>query len=332
MNKFLITSTLIVLFLSSCFKEEEAIYLPPTSGVTQVGQVAMGENYSNQIFFDLTSNLAVKTHEFDDWDLGFSCSDTSWHIILNNAKTMAAGVSAYTEFDLLKSSTGITTNFDNPSGRVEDMALYGWYEKVGQTAVSTHKIWLINRGTDLDYLPLGNRKISIEIGDHGQYILRHAKLNGLLEDTIVIEKDPSLNYVSFSFDNGIVPIEPPKTDWTLLFAGYQDIIYTNEGEPVPYLLRGALLNPYYTWAGMDTSLVFDNIVLADTLHFVMNRQLNSIGYEWKYYDFDNGTYSVVPNRNYLIKNYQGYFFKLRFIDFYNSQHQKGYPTFEFQRL
>ena len=57
-----------------------------------------------------------------------------------------------------------------------------------------------------------------------------------------------------------------------------------------------------------------------------------IGYDWKYYNFDDAVYTIVPEMNYVIRDRDGFYYKLRFVDFYNDQGVKGYPKFEFARL
>ena len=47
-------------------------------------------------------------------------------------------------------------------------------------------------------------------------------------------------------------------------------------------------------------------------------------------DFESQYYSVRDDINYIIKDTQGRYFKFRFIDFYNSEGNKGYPKFEYQ--
>jgi hypothetical protein len=93
-----------------------------------------------------------------------------------------------------------------------------------------------------------------------------------------------------------------------------------------------LLNPYKTVAALDTTLQFEevNFDIAEKQKFVNQKDI--IGYEWKDYDFDNGMYKVNPEYIYILKNRIGYYYKLRFIDYYNSTGEKGFPTFEFLRL
>ena len=65
---------------------------------------------------------------------------------------------------------------------------------------------------------------------------------------------------------------------------------------------------------------------------ILVNQKDIIGYEWKDYDFDNAMYQVDPDKIYILKNRIGFYYKLRFIDYYNSTGEKGYPTFEFLRF
>jgi hypothetical protein len=60
--------------------------------------------------------------------------------------------------------------------------------------------------------------------------------------------------------------------------------------------------------------------------------MDFIGYDWKYYDFETGSYTVDFSRSYIIRTRAGFYFKLRFAGFYNASGEKGYPVIEFQRL
>ena len=62
--------------------------------------------------------------------------------------------------------------------------------------------------------------------------------------------------------------------------------------------------------------------------YEFNNQQDDIGYNWKYYDFDNEIYNVDLYINYIIKNQEERYFKLHFLDFYNNNGEKGYPLFE----
>jgi hypothetical protein len=57
-----------------------------------------------------------------------------------------------------------------------------------------------------------------------------------------------------------------------------------------------------------------------------------VGYNWKEYDLNAGEYTVLSNINYIIQDNNNKYYKLHFIDFYNTQGEKGYPKFEVQEL
>ncbi len=324
--KFIIL-VFVVLFFFSCFKEEEIIELPQTSVELQVGKITKSM-YNNQIFYDLESNSIIKSNANTEWDLGFACADTTWHIVLNNANTMFAGNSQNTNFEQVTSVDGITMHFDNSGGYIDSLAINNWLNTSGEKPEATGFVYVIDRGYDEHQSHLGYKKVVFQTPENNNYIIRHADLNGSNEQTINIEKDETKNYVCFSFDNETVDIEPPKTDWTLLFSSYQTMLYTDEGEATPYLVRGVLLNPYEVKAVSDTALGFSQITINDTLILNFSTQRDIIGYNWKFYDFDNGLYSIVENMHYILKTQDECYYKLRFISFYCNANKKGFPIFE----
>ena len=60
--------------------------------------------------------------------------------------------------------------------------------------------------------------------------------------------------------------------------------------------------------------------------------LDAIGYDWKFYNFTSGVYTIRPNLNYIVHGVSGFYFKLRFVGFYNKDGLKGYPVIEYQKL
>jgi hypothetical protein len=179
---------------------------------------------------------------------------------------------------------------------------------------------------------LGEKKVTFDFQDENTYVMRFANLNGSEEKTMMVPKDTSVNFVCFSFEKGIVKIEPKKNSWDLQFGKYSTLLFTDVGDPYPYLVTGVLLNPYKTVAMLDSIHKFEEVSfdIAETQNLVNQKDI--IGYEWKEYDFDNGMYKVNPEYIYILRNRIGFYYKLRFIDYYNSTGEKGYPTFEFLRL
>lgn len=329
--RLLITYLFLLFALTSCFEEDEMV-LPHETGDLMVGLAELTETYKYQVFYDLETNKPVKQNLISEWDLGFETSDSGWHVILNTSKMMLAGNSGQIDFETVKSKNGIEMNFDPSHGNLDSTAIGNWYKLSEGQPVSLENVYIIDRGTDENFNSVGEKKVAFNLQDENNYVVRFANLNGSGEQTVVIAKDTSVNFVCFSFENGIVEIEPDKNSWDLQFGKYSTLLFTDVGDPYPYLVTGVLLNPYKTIAAIDSIHRFDEVSfeIAEVQNF--GNQKDIIGYEWKEYDFDNGMYTVLPEKIYVLKNRIGYYYKLRFIDYYNSTGEQGYPTFEFLRL
>lgn len=323
---------IISISLTSCFKEDEKIDIPKPSE-TEADTVILGNTYHYQSWVDLNGLQEKAYHEIDSWDLAFSCSESSFDILLNSALSMYAGTNGDTIFENVISEEGIEMRFDASSGNPDSLAFGHWYEVSNGgdfAALSNKYVYIINRGVDDVGNELGFKKTQFLI-ENGNYIVRYANLDGTEEQTLTITKDNSYNYIHLSFDNGILNIEPPQNEWSLKFSRYATILFTNEGDPYDYNVVGVLLNPYKVEA-IETNMNYDDIILSDTTLFNLTNRSDVIGYKWKYYDFDNGSYTIVPNKNYLIKDKDGYFYKLRFLSFYDPFGNKGSIVYQVVRL
>lgn len=329
--RFLVTFIILLFALTSCFKEDVMV-LPHETGDLKVGTVELTETYKYQVFYDLETNSSVKQNFISEWDLGFETSDSGWHIILNTTKMMLAGNTGETDFEAVKSKKGLAMNYDPSYGNLDSTAIGNWYTLSEEKPVSLGIIYAIDRGTDENFNLLGDKKVRFTLQDDNNYVIRFANLNGSEEQTMVVPKDTTVNFVCFSFEDGIVDIEPNKNSWDLQFGKYSTLLYTDVGDPYPYLVTGVLLNPYYTMAAIDTIHPFETIDFATAESKKLVNQKDIIGYEWKEYNFDNTMYTVKPERIFVLKNRVGFYYKLRFIDYYNSTGEQGYPTFEFLRL
>jgi len=79
-------------------------------------------------------------------------------------------------------------------------------------------------------------------------------------------------------------------------------------------------------------LLFLSSCDKEEVEFNFSNEQNAIGYKWKIYDFDAQIYSVNSQMTYIIKSVSNRYFKLRFLDFYNNEGEKGFPSFEIQEL
>lgn len=319
MSRFWI-AVFILFTLSSCLKEE--IPIPPhEQGDLIMGQVELGATYGLQIYYDLGTNSIVKTNHKTDWDLAFECDTEGWHVVLNSSLAMAAADMGGLDFDQVTETSGAEWKWDHQTGDLDSTA-------IGDYRGGDH-IYIIDRGYDEMGTQLGYKKIILSY-TNGVYEIKSANLDGTEEQTTSVSKDASIHFQAFSFNShSAVDIEPEKTSWDLLFTQYTHVF---QNPTMPYLVTGVLLNRHETSCAEDDLTSFDDINLENVTDFDFITDLNTIGYDWKSYDGGSGQFTIVADRNYIINDNIGLYYKLRFIDYYNDLGEKGAPKFEIQSL
>lgn len=328
--RYLSIILLLLFSLQSCFKEE-AMVTPHEQGDLEEGQAALGSYYENQVYFDLYNNEEVSSSSINDFDLSFESSGEGWIIRLNSAKFMLAGNSHDTVFaaDLIPDS--LDMKFDKSDGNPDSTAIGPWYEFTEDSSWSKREVYLLDLGSDNEGFSLGQKKVQFDmLGNDFQ--LHYANTDNTGDTLVIIIRDPAVDQVYYSFDKGFVDIAPAPDRWSLLFSKYTTMLVTDEGEDYPYLVVGLLLNPNEVAAARDSIHDFMAMSRDDIADLEFTSQADIIGYDWKYYNFDAGVYTIVPDMNYVIRDRDGFFYKLRFVDFYSNEGVKGYPTFEFVRL
>lgn len=328
---------MVILFMSfivtSCFKEDDLI-VPHQVGDLNESTIEMGQYYTTQAYFDLGTAQMVSKNSKDLWDLAFACDDSLLEIRLNAAKFARIAPIDDTAFYSIQDTSSLKWYYDVASGNSDSLAIHNWLDINGMDTIFTQNTFIIDKGFSALGTPQGLKKFKILSYRSNHYRIAFSNLDNSDWQIADVEKKSGVNFVQLALNSSadIYNLEPPKSEWDLLFSQYTDVLTTSDGEDYPYLVTGVLLNPYFTAAALDTNLNFENIQLADTILFDFKSNANVIGYKWKWYDFDAGLYLVLSNNNYIIRDQQNYYYKLRFIGFYNNVGQKGYPKFEFQKL
>lgn len=324
--------------MTSCFKEDEPIP-PHPKGDLKVEVIPLTQYYVYQIYFNLSNGEQVSTNKKNDFDLSFSCADTSFIIRLNTSTFMTAAITEYTNLEQVSDTAGLKWNFDKSDGNPDSTALRDWISIEEADTSYLNTVWVINRGINEAGFNLGLKKAIFKKLEKGNYYFTYANMDNSGMKEIVVEKDKSFNYVQFSFedDGFIYKLEPETTNWDLLFTQYTTLLFTDEGEKYPYLVTGTLINEHRTLVALDSTMVFNDIEIEDVLNLDFTSNLDAIGYEWKELigDINGGDfyYNTRSNYNYIIKSQDGLFYKLHFLGFYNEDTgEKGYPSFEYQRL
>ncbi len=322
---------------SSCMDDLESdIKIDPTpipEGV-KIGSADLGATYQNQVYYSLVSNQQVKVYTQGEFDLAFESTQNGWHILLNSSRFMHAGNTFNIDFNDVNSQAGVEMNFDNSNGSLDSTAIGNWANISGGDTLSYGFVYVIDLGLDANASPLGYRKIQLESLTDGKYFGRYANLDGSDETAFEIPKKPDIHFVGFSFANGgtIVDFEPPTSTYDIFIGQYTTMLYSGT-EPYPYLVRGVLLNRTSSQAFQYMGeKEFSDIEFSDVSTTSFSPGMDVIGHEWKYYNLEEGFYSVDATMVYIIKNQTGNYYKLHFIGYYNENGQAGYPKFEFKKL
>jgi hypothetical protein len=323
----------ITLSITSCFKDDEKVQ-PHQGGNVTTDTIALTQNYKYQVYFDLSSNTKVSTNLRTDWDLAFECKTDGTHILLNSACFMKAADCGLIPFAQLIDTTGLHWKFDKSDGNPDSTALLHWINSSNSDTLYPGHVYAIDRGLDENGVVRGLRQVVFDGLKHGIYSFRWANIDGSSTISAGVAKDSTLNFMHYSFKNGgeLQAPERAKSDWDLLFTQYSTLLFTTEGKPYPYLVTGVLINKSGVQVAVDSMYLFDNITYQTINNLSFTSTLDVIGYSWKYYNFDTGSYTVRYNRNYVIKDSAGFYYKFRFTGFYNALGQKGYPVFEYQQL
>ncbi len=138
---------MVVLGLSSCFKEDEPIP-PHPKGELKVEVIPLTQYYVNQVYFNLSSGEQVSMNQKNEFDLSFSCADTSYIIRLNTSTFMKAAQTEYSNMEQVTDTVGLKWFFDKSDGNPDSTALRNWIDIEDSDTSYLNKVWVINRGID----------------------------------------------------------------------------------------------------------------------------------------------------------------------------------------
>lgn len=316
----------------SCFKEDEKV-TPHQPGNTKVDTIPLTSLYKYQVYYDLGTGTAALTTLRKKWDLSFESTPEGWHILLNTSCFMYAASIQSRDFGLPADTAGVAWRFDNSNGNRDSTAIGEWFHISGNDTISNGNWYVINKGLDEEGNPKGFKQLSIDSLSNGTYYFRTADFKGGNVKSFSIPKAAFVNQVNYSFDETAVDFsEPDNRSWDLLFTQYTTLLYTDQGDPYPYLVTGVLLNPNMVEVARDSITPFTAITFESAKGLTYSKQQDFIGYDWKFYSFNTGAYTVRNNQVYIIRDVAGFYYKFRFLGFYNEKGEKGFPSIEFQQL
>lgn len=309
---------LVAFVLSSCLKEEIAVP-KHEQGDAVINTVGMEEDYRNQLFYDFGTNTIVSSNLKTIWDLAFESNGE--HITLNTAKGMAVHSSDLT-FDAITSEDDLEWDYDAHSGNLDSTGFGDWQLE--------NKLYVIDAGYDFEGEHQGYFKIKIIEGDENGIRFNFGEITASTPTEITLTYSATEQFTYFSFiTENVVTVAPTDEAYDIIFTQYTHLFT----DPItPYLVTGVILNRGYTSAALYTDKAFEDITLDDAMNTPLGYSLDVIGYNWKGYSLDEGIYTTYPQMNYIIRTFDGIYYKLHFTSFYNLDGVRGFPTFEFQAL
>lgn len=322
MKPYFLYLGLLCIGFCSCEKKEFPVPVHDPGNVITTS-VDMGSTYEWQIYYDLETNRMVSKNLKTAWDLAFEASAEGFHVVLNSSKSTFCYNTANSVFESVTDTLGFSSHkrWDEPSGNLDSTAIGDWR--------STNPVYIIDRGYNSSGTHLGFKKIQLLSVSNSTYTFKCGSLNNSNTEIISFAKNNTYNMNFFSFDNvnTVLAIEPPKDEWDMCFTQYTHVFYN---PTQPYLVTGCITNRYQTSVAKAPVSDFNAIVYSTVESYSFSSNINTIGYDWK--TFSGSTYITDPSKIYILKNRHDKYYKLHFIDFYNSSGLKGNPTWEYQAL
>lgn len=290
-------------------------------------EISVGQGYSNQTHYSL-STQTDRSISNEAWDIAFSAlgqqdagvfinesatfmspqlqlyvlRGVSWEDDITNAATYEDSTALYNPE--MNWAEGAFNTTKDPSSHFD----FGW----GAYNPQTHKIegntvYLVKQ-RNATYL-----KLMIDELAGGIYTFRYANLDGSNEKVATVDKSDSAgSLIHYSFGTSEVVDIP--TDSDIVFQRYTTPLDAG-GNIVEYTVTGVLLQPgveAVAIRGVDPTAIN-----AEDYDDQYSSQPNTIGYDWKSFDFTEG-WSVETDRTYLVKNRDGAIYQLTFVDFEGS--------------
>lgn len=321
---------LLVMTITGCFEEDSRVLPYPGEVTTIDHDITWWQSY-----FDLESNRVVSINSINEWDMAFGSSPDSWHLRINSGK----GLFVYrSELDDIGIDYFISGNerwkYDKSDGNPDSSAFGNWCDTLVYPNLSNEEVFIVGRKDAEGYSPYA--KVQLLNVDSTRYVMKYQKQGEQDIRQAEIMKSDSVHFVYFDFESGSQKfLEPAFSRYDIIFTPYYDLVYDIIEIPLPYLVRGVILNSCNVTAALETSKTFEEITWFQVDPESFTCEQDFIGWEWKdvTIDFSGGTanYNVRTDRTYLIKSFEGNYYKLRFLSYYLDGIY-GFPSFEYKLL
>jgi len=282
-------------------------------------EVIMGPGYANEIYYQFTTFNAYSTSR-TAFDISFKTAPGSGAILTNDGNNIVlwtypyADTSGWTAVDTndlyqyppLYNDPDVWENgaFNRQSAGYPD---YGWGVYNESTKIITgdsifimaladggwKKVWIVEKNT-------------VE----NTWLIRYANLDGSDFQEITLDCDDYItkDMVGFNMQtNFVVDYQPVKESWDIMFTKY--MAWHPTGAPV--IVTGVLSNP----AIQAKKFYPVDPEFNDWWEAPWDDGRSTIGWDWKYFDLNTFTYSILDSMVFYVWEQSGNVYRLKFTGF-----------------
>jgi HmuY protein len=335
--KWTIYSVLVFFMMTmvSCFEEDQAV--PAYALPANVDTISIQKSiYEYQMYFDFSTGSVVSENENSEWILSFESADSGYHIRINSSDFWGLAPTGSDNMDsVFAQSPDYIWKHDTSDGNPDSTAVGSWVTFKDGVPAYSKEVYLLGKYDGIAYnLAKKVQFISVD-EERYRFLISDPELSD--PDTIDLIKDNRYSYTQFSAeDKSSIQLEPEKENWDILFEQYFTILYTDDGIPAPYYVRGVLLNPYQVEAALDTTIHFLDVTYSIALQNEFSSVQDYIGHDWKSVTVDEASnsaeYKVRPGYTYIVRDADNVLYKFRFKSYFNKSGVKGYPSLEYAKL
>lgn len=324
-------------------KEEPIVELPAaTEGFIEVN--GGGATFPNTVFISLRKEEQFAIGR-KNWDLAFATGSDFKVLINGTTGAMAYETSATdintigeTQAEPLRTEGALELTFTNLNGILLVDNVQNPLSDPAINAISAtdadNKVYIINRGSSgTEARPWKKVKI---LRKDGKYVLQHAAIDATSFTTIEITKNTNLNLVYFSFEDGVVTVEPEKINWDFAWTA------GTSTTPFPAAVNGTLAYyfqdlVYHNIYGevsvvqvLDSEIAYENFTEQNLPLLTLNSDNRlTIGSSWRSGGGPNSLPSIRNDRYYILQDVNGNYYKVRFLSL-TKDGERGKPSFEYE--
>ena len=317
--------------ISSCFPEIDTI---PQERTTEEVFTSQHSIYSNVTFYKIYENTTaeVSNQNLGKWDLAFQSALEGDNVLVNYSVSATAIKTGTSDFSEVDKSTAEDL-FKSDQWKFNDPAYSNVRDSIALKDWEDGEVYLVNRGgavaSEKAYY-----KIQFISKTPETYAFKYAHVESTTEIEKTINRTQGLANMYFSFDDdNVVVHEPNIKEWDFYFAPYFGWFETlTPGIYSPYNVTGVMVN---NEGGVRVAQVFDEDIEYENIDLAMAQNLDytawkgAIGSTWKLIpSTEDPFYNMDTSKKYVLKLYDGNYYKLRFLDFYNLEGEQGYTSFE----